>query len=631
MIMLITLENVEFGYNHVTTLENINLQINEGDRVGLIGKNGGGKTTLLRVILGELENTAGAIYKKSGLSVGYLQQNTGLEKNAVVYEEMMTVFASVTAKIAKHEELSARMAEVDHSTNEYKKLTTEYDRITAEIYAEDGYNAEVKVKTVLNGMGFMDRYYQNISTMSGGEKTRLALAKLLLENPDVLILDEPTNHLDFATLQWLEDYLSTYKGAIIIVSHDRYFLDKITGYIWELQDKEVERFTGNYSKYKVTKEELVKYRLKEYEKQQQQISSMQDYAQRNIARATTSKSAKSRLHQLENMEILKAPKTYEKAPKFSFGFDRESGKEVLSIADMPLKVAENELCANVSFAVRRQERVAILGANGTGKSTLIKALVKNKDFRIKYGAGVKIGYYDQENLNIDFNNTVLEELWSRHHQASQTTMRSILGGLLLSAADIDKKISVLSGGERAKLGFAIVMAERSNLLILDEPTNHLDLNAREALERALSKYEGTLIFVSHDRYFLNALATKTLELAPDKVTTFEGNFDAYMARKKQNEQLKAKQEQEERMSQPIQKKAYRTAKDRSAEVAQKQHIAKLEKKIATLEGNISQREQEMYLPEVASDYIKFNEIKAIYDDLKAQLDSLYEEYFMLSE
>ncbi len=625
--MLITLENVEFGYNHETTLENINLQVNEGDRIGLIGKNGGGKTTLLRVVLGELEATAGAIYKKSDLSIGYLQQNTGLEKNAGVYEEMMSVFSAVTQKIARHEELSKQMAQVDHSTLEYKKLVHSYDRISAEIYAEDGYNAEVKVKTVLNGMGFIDKYNQNISTMSGGEKTRLALAKLLLENPDILVLDEPTNHLDFATLQWLEDYLSTYKGALIIVSHDRYFLDKITGYIWELQDKEVERFTGNYSKYKVTKEELVKHRLKEYEKQQQQINSMQDYADRNIARATTSKSAKSRLHQLANMEVLKAPRTHEKAPKFSFTFDRESGKEVLSVTDMPLEVAQKQLCNNVTFDVRRQDRVAILGANGTGKSTLIKTLVANKDFRIKYGAGVKIGYYDQESLNIDFNNTVLEELWSRHHQASQTTMRSILGGLLLTAEDINKRISVLSGGERAKLGFAIVMAERSNLLILDEPTNHLDLNAREALEKALAKYEGTLIFVSHDRYFLNALATKTLELAPDKLTTYLGNFDAYTAKKKQQEQQKAKEEQEARLAQPVQKKAYRTSKDRSAEVAQKQRVQKLENDIATLEAKVQQTEEQMYLPEIASNYLKYNAIKKEYDDMKQQLDALYSEYF----
>ncbi|MFI3229699.1 MAG: ABC-F family ATP-binding cassette domain-containing protein [Bacillota bacterium] len=628
--MLITIENVDFGYNHQTTLENLNIKVNDGDRIGLIGKNGGGKTTLLRLILGELEATAGKIIKKSQLTIGYLQQNTGLEKDTPVYEEMMSVFKEVTAKVQKQEDLSCAMSAVDHSTLEYRKIVAEYDRIGAEIFARDGYNTEIKVKTVLNGMGFAGKYNQTISTMSGGEKTRLALAKLLLEAPEVLILDEPTNHLDFATLQWLEDYLSTYKGAIIIVSHDRYFLDKMVGYIWELQDKEVERFTGNYSKYKVTKEELVKFRLKEYEKQQQQISSMQEYAEKNIARATTSNSAKSRLHQLANMEVLKPPRTYEKAPKFNFTFDRDSSKEVLTVTEMPLMVSDRQLCGDVTCSVFRKERVAILGANGTGKSTLIKALVKNADFRIKYGAGVRIGYYDQENLNIDFTNTVLEELWSRHSRASQTEMRGILGGLLLGAEDINKKISVLSGGERAKLGFAIVMAEKSNLLILDEPTNHLDLNSREALENALLRYEGTLIFVSHDRYFLNKLATKTLELTEQKLRTYLGNYDEYLLSKKAEEVVRQKEEQEARLEQPTVKKAYRSAKDRSAEVAKKQRISKLEKDIAQLETAIAEKESELYLPEIASNYIKYNEVKAEYDAMQSTLDTYYDEYFKLS-
>lgn len=622
VIMLIDIVNAGFTYGDASIVDNVNLRINDGDRIGLIGQNGAGKTTLLKLIIGELELSKGEIGRKDGLICGYLRQNEGLESRLTVYDEMLTVFSKVLEAVKKQEELSRLIAETPHDSFDFKRLSSQYDNNASYIAAKEGYNVDVKIKTVLNGMGFAERYRQIVATMSGGEKTRLAIAKLLLKAPELLILDEPTNHLDFKTLAWLEGYLESYKGALVIVSHDRYFLDRMVNGIWELDDGSVEAYNGNYSTYKVTKSELMAFRIKEYEKQQIEIAAMKDYIARNICRATTANSAKSRVHRLANMERLTKPRTTKKTPVFRFDFDYESNKNVLTVSDLKLEIDRNLLLEDVGFEVKKGERIAILGANGTGKSTLMRALANNGDPRIKYGKDVKTAYYDQENQNLDFGNTVLEELWGRHHRESQTAIRSILGGLLLGAEDIEKRVGVLSGGERAKLGLAVIMADRCNTLLLDEPTNHLDLITREALEDALAKFEGTIIFVSHDRYFINRVATAVFEIENRRLIRYGGNFDAYENIKKRQAAVT-----EFETNKPAQKSSsYRTAKERAEDVRTKQRVAELEKLIDALEKEIEAISEQMLMPDILSDYQKYREMELLQNAKKAELEEYYNEW-----
>lgn len=628
--MLKSIHNAAFSYGDDSILKNIDLQINENDRIGLIGRNGAGKTTLLKLIMGELVPDSGEITQKQGLATGYLRQNEGLNSGGTVYTEMENVFKDVLAAVKTQEELSIKISHTPHDTADYRRLVAEYDKISHFLAAKNGYNVDVKIKTVLNGMGFAGSYGQLVSTMSGGEKTRLAIAKLLLEEPELLILDEPTNHLDFKTLAWLEGYLSSYKGALIVVSHDRYFLDRMVNIVWELEDCAIETYNGNYTSYKTQKSERIAYRLKEYEKQQVKIAAMEDYIARNIARATTANSAKSRVHQLANMERLEKPKTSYKAPYFDFPFDDESNKVVLTVSHLSLAAEDKPLLDDVSFEIRKKERVAVLGANGTGKSTLMKRLANaQSDAAIRFGKDVKYGYYDQENLNLDFENTVLEELWKRHHRESQTRIRAILGGLLLTAEDINKPVGVLSGGERAKLGLAVVMAERCNTLFLDEPTNHLDLPAREALEEALCRYQGTLLFVSHDRYFINRVATAVFELDNRTIMRYEGNFDSY-ERQRRDTQPKETVSTEEKQT-AKKPSSYRSAKDRADEVKARLRRAELEKEIAALEKDIAALDETMLQPEALADYLRYRQLEAERADCQTRLDSLYEEWFEKQE
>ena len=628
--MLIEIKEAGFAYGDATVLQNVNFTIHESDRVGLIGPNGAGKTTLLKLINKELEPTKGEIRMKSNLVCGYLKQNEGLDSCCTVYAEMQSVFEKTLAAVKKQEELSHLIAAADHNSIEYKRLTSEYDQNASFIAAKDGYHIDTKIKTVLNGMGFASRYHQTVSTMSGGEKTRLAIAKLLLESPELLILDEPTNHLDFQTLGWLENYLHDYKGAILTVSHDRYFLDRMVGKIWEIEDATVSCYHGNYSAYKVQKSEQTAYRLKEYEKQQVKIASMEDYIARNMCRATTANSAKSRVHQLENLERLQKPRTKVKTPVFRFEYDYESNKNVLSVSNYPLEIDGKTLVSCANFEIKKGERVAILGANGTGKSTLMRALTQSGNPCIMFGKDVKAGYYDQENLNLNFQNTVLEELWGRHHRESQTAIRSILGGLLLGADDIEKPVSVLSGGERAKLGLAVIMADRCNTLLLDEPTNHLDLITREALEDALRKFGGTLLFVSHDRYFVNRLATAVLEIDRERLTRYEGNFECYENAKKV-ETLNQSQNESAMTKSSAKTSSYRTAKERAAEVQRKQRIAELERLISVLETETETLNQNMLQPDILADYPKYKEAEAAYQVKKTELEACYQEWVSLLE
>ncbi|MBR2340782.1 MAG: ABC-F family ATP-binding cassette domain-containing protein [Clostridia bacterium] len=627
--MLVASENLTFGFLGETLLENINFTLSEGDRVGLIGGNGEGKTTLLRLILGELDAESGKLFRKNGAKIGYLAQNGGYDSKASVYEEMCSIFETDRRMIDNLREIERKISKTDENSNEYKILSSKYETLNKQIAARDSYNYEIRVKTVLGGMGFAENYEQKISTMSGGEKTRLKLCRLLLEEPELLILDEPTNHLDMKTLFWLEDYLSAFKGAILVVSHDRYFLDKTVREIYELENKRLSTFKGNYSKYKTLKAERTAHILKEYEKQQEEIARMEDYVARNLVRASTTKSAQSRRNKLEKMERIEKPALPPTPPRFSFSYAERPYERVLSVENLTLTVGERTLLKEVNFSVLRGEKCTVVGDNGTGKSTLLKEILRGKNDKIKLGRFVKISCYDQENANLNPENEVLYELWSRHSLFEQTKVRKILAQAGLGAEDMEKKVKSLSGGERAKLALAVFECENGNFLLLDEPTNHLDLQARESLEQALKDFDGTVLFVSHDRYFIQALASKVLELTDGKAVEFNGSYEEYTALK--NEE-KAKNEQKEgekrenRAASNTPAPSYRSKEERAAETKKRLRTKEIENKISQLEEEETSIHSELANPEVSGNFALLTEKCNRLEKLKAELDALYEEY-----
>ncbi len=626
--MLISLENASFSYGDNLIFGGVSFAVNEGERVGLIGANGEGKTTLIKLILGELYPDRGSIIKKNGARIGYLEQNGGYSSGNTVYGEMLEVFGKELSAIEKLEALSAKLAAVDPLTPEYAALSAQIESLNGFIASRDCYNIQVRIKTVLNGMGFADKYGQSVETMSGGEKTRLKLARLLLEQPDLLILDEPTNHLDVNTLFWLEDYLSSFKGGLLVVSHDRYFLDKLTSRILEIENKKVLSFTGNYSKYKILKAERQARLLKEYEAQQEERARLQDYVDRNIVRATTAKSALSRVNKLERMEILEKPYTPPRAPSFKFSYDLKPYENVLQVNNLNLEIGGKRLISAGQLQVKRGEKVAIVGENGTGKSTLLKEIMRRGNPVVELGRFVKPAFYDQEGANLTGENTVIAELWERHTGLTQTEVRKALAQCGLFEEDMEKPVKALSGGERAKLALCILECERGNFLLLDEPTNHLDLPARESLEKALKEFDGTLLFVSHDRYFLAALADKTAEIENGALNVFDGGYAAFNEYKKQkNEEIKRAQEQEKYAEKQAEKENfYRSKKERAEEAKRKELIKKTEESICALEEREQRLNADLANPLIIADYKKVGEITDELLSIKLQLDTLYKTY-----
>lgn len=625
--MLVSAENMAFGFAGSPLLEKIDFTLSEGDRVGLIGPNGEGKTTLIRLILSELEPEDGRIFVKNGIRIGYLAQNGGYDSENTVFEEMKEIFAEDIRALDSLRETEKKIAAAEEGSDEYRVLSGKYEALNKLIAARDSYRYEIRIRTVLNGMGFSEFYNQRISTMSGGEKTRLKLCRLLLEEPELLILDEPTNHLDIKTLFWLEEYLAAFRGAILTVSHDRYFLDKIVKEIYELENSRLCVFKGNYTKYKLLKAEKNARLLKEYEKQQEEIAHLQDYVDRNLVRATTAKSALSRVKKLEKMEVLEKPKLPPSPPRFSFSYAERPYEKVLEVVALELKAGERTLLKDASFTVMRGEKCAVVGDNGTGKSTLVREIVRGKNPAVKAGRFVKIACYDQENANLNPENTVLGELWERHVLWEQTKVRNILAQVKLDAGDMDKKVKMLSGGERAKLALAVFECENGNFLILDEPTNHLDLPARESLEDALKAFDGTVLFVSHDRYFIQALAGKIVELADGKIAEFKGTYEEYNACKAAAKEAK---EAEEKAALPAAPKpkdgGYRTKEERAAETKKRLRIKQLEEEISALESEESDINAQLALPEIAADYARLSERCKRLEEVKADLDNLYGEY-----
>ncbi len=627
--MLISADKVSFGFNGGSLLQNVSFTLNESERVGLIGGNGEGKTTLIRLLLGELECESGVLSRKNGTRIGYLAQNGGYDSQKEIWEEMREVFAEDIRAIEALRDVEKAISVTQENTSQYRALSAKYETLNKRIAARDGYLWEVKIRTVLNGMGFENNYHQRIDTMSGGEKTRLKLCRLLLEEPDLLILDEPTNHLDMKTLFWLEEYLTSFKGAILVVSHDRYFLDKLVTQIYELEQKQLSVFKGNYTKYKTLKAEKVARLLKEYEAQQEERARLQEYVDKNLVRASTTKMAQSRRKVLEKMELIEKPALPPTPPRFVFSYAEKPYERVLEVKNLHLSAGEKTLLKDASFTLMRGEKCAVVGDNGTGKSTLLKVLVQNKNPSVHFGRFVKIAFYDQENANLDKDNSVLDELWGRHVTWQQTQIRSILAQAGLPAEDMDKKVHMLSGGERAKLALAVFACENGNTLFLDEPTNHLDLAARESLESALKAFDGTVLFVSHDRYFINALAGKIIELEGGELLSFAGNYDDFTCYKNK---VKAQDNENERipaptLSQSNTKSGYYKSKEERAQDARKRtRIKKIEDEITALEEENDSVNAEISTPEVATNFPLLTEKCNRLDAIKTRLDELYAEY-----
>lgn len=626
--MLIETKDLSFGYLDETLFESVDFCINEGDRVGLIGGNGEGKTTLIKLILGKLSPTHGSLFVKNGASIGYLAQSGGYDGQNTVLEEMNAVFEEDKKAIEELRSVECEIASAKEGTPQFSALSARYEFLNKKIAARDSYTYEVRVRTVLNGMGFENAYSQNVATLSGGEKTRLNLCELLLQSPDLLILDEPTNHLDVKTLFWLEDYLTSYKGAILAVSHDRYFLDKTVRSVLEIENKRLTVFKGNYTKYKVLKAERTAHLMKEYEKQQEERAHLQDFIDRNLYQATKAKSAQDRIKKLERMTLIEKPSLPPTPPKFSFSYAQRPAELTLQVDGLDLYAGEKRLLQGASFTLRRGEKCAVVGENGTGKSTLLKELLKNKNPAVKWGRFVKLAAFDQETGNLSPDKTPLEELWHRHVGWDQTSVRALLARAKLGQEDLEKKISFLSGGERVKLALAVLQAEEGNVLVLDEPTNHLDLAARESLEDSLKNFDGTVLFVSHDRYFIAALADKIIEPENGTLTVFQGSYAEYTAAK---QATKDAEKQIQPTPVPVLSKnaGYRSKEERAQDARRQTRQKQIEKQITELEEEEQVRNDDLSNPEITANYALLSETCNRLEEIRRALDDLYAEYEQL--
>ena len=630
-LILLQVNGLSKLYGAETILANIKLEVQTKDRIALVGRNGAGKSTLLKIIAGELSHDGGEIIKPKDVSIGYLAQNTGLETSLTIWDEMLTVFTHLQQMEKKLRRLEHEMGQEENFSNAttYEKLLADYDQLQLDYKDQGGYQYEADIRSILSGLGFPTETHQTtISTLSGGQKTRLALGKLLLTKPDLLILDEPTNHLDIDTLTWLEQYLQGYPGAILIVSHDRYFLDKLVTQVYEISNKESRRYVGNYSKYLELKAALYEQEMKRYEKQQEEIAKLEDFVQKNISRASTTKRAQSRRKQLDRMELLTRPLGDSKSASFHFDIEKQSGNDVLQVKDVSIGYDQEPVIEHVSMRLTRGDSVALVGPNGIGKSTLLKSIVNKLHTlsgEVSFGSNVSIGYYDQEQANLTSSKRVLNELWDDYPLQPEKEIRTILGNFLFTGDDVLKPVSSLSGGQKARLALAKLMMQKSNLLILDEPTNHLDLNSKEILENALIDYPGTLLFVSHDRYFINRVTTTVVELSTDGAQEYLGDYDYYIEKK--NEMIERAEFEQQEEEAPIQKNiaqeklSYLEEKERKKLERQRiRKIEELEQNIAKLEEEIEALEDQLCLPEVYADYERASEITNTKQTLQEQLE-----------
>lgn len=619
--MLVSLNNISKSFLDKSILKSITLSVNDKDRIGLLGINGVGKSTLLNIISGTLDYDEGTLSLKNDLRIGYLKQNEALNTSNTLKEEIEDSLKLVFETRKKIEEIASKMATV--SGEEYEVLSAEYEKHTNIYNAADGHNAEVRINTVLNGMGFGNfDMSTSVSVLSGGEKTRFALAKILVENPNLLILDEPTNHLDFSMLNWLEEYLKSYKGAVIIVSHDRYFLNAVASDICEIENGELVRYKGGYSSFLTQKEERIKTLTKEYEKQQREIEDLRDYVRRNLAKSSSINSVGSRVKALEKMELQAKPNPQVKDLHISFPFDIEPHKTILECKGLKVSVGKGEskrtLFENFDLLVSRDEKIAFVGKNGVGKSSFLKAILKKLPCEgvARWGGNVKVSYFDQELSSLDLNMTVLETVHRKFPTKTEYEIRSMLARFLIEDEDVFKRIREMSGANRAKVALCIIVFERSNVLVLDEPTNHLDYKAKEALDKALKEYAGTIIMVSHDRYLLNSIPTKIIEMSSDGITVYNGNYDYY---KEHSNNIIINETHKEKSSN---NSSYNESRKNKAEDRKRRaKLMNVEKEIETLQNEIASLKSQCEDPDVSSDYQKLSEIL---NNIKEKEDKLEE-------
>ncbi|MFA1344994.1 ABC-F family ATP-binding cassette domain-containing protein [Streptococcus dysgalactiae] len=530
---------LERSFSGDVLFQNISLQVDERDRIALVGPNGAGKSTLLKLLVGEETPTSGEVNTKKDLTLSYLAQNSRFESDKTIYEEMLKVFEAL-----RQDEKRLRQMEMDMATvsgQDLTRLMMDYDLLAERFRQQGGFTYEAEIKAILNGFKFDESMWQmTIAELSGGQNTRLALAKMLLEKPELLVLDEPTNHLDIETIAWLENYLANYQGALIIVSHDRYFLDKVATVTLDLTPNGLDRYSGNYSRFMALKAEKLVAEEKQFDKQQKEIAKLEDFVQKNIVRASTTKRAQARRKQLEKIERLDKPTGGRKSAHMTFHAEKPSGNVVLRVEEAAIGYGDQVLSEPINVDINKLDAIAVVGPNGIGKSTLIKSIIGQLPLlkgQLKYGANVETGYYDQTQSHLTPSNTVLEELWQDFSTTSEVDIRNRLGAFLFSGDDVKKSVSMLSGGEKARLLLAKLSMENNNFLVLDEPTNHLDIDSKEVLENALIDFDGTLLFVSHDRYFINRLATKVLEITEKGSTLYLGDYDYYLEKKAELEEL----------------------------------------------------------------------------------------------
>ncbi|MCM3676915.1 ABC-F family ATP-binding cassette domain-containing protein [Peribacillus simplex] len=639
-MILLQINQLSKYYGAELILSNMKLEVQNKDRIALVGRNGAGKSTLLKIIAGQLSHDGGEIIKPKGVTIGYMAQDTGLESDLTIWDEMLTVFRDLIEQEKELRRLEADMARPDIFENEtiYRKVLNEYDTLMVAFKEKGGYQYEADIRSVLHGLQFADFDYTTpISTLSGGQKTRLALGKLLLRKPDILILDEPTNHLDIETLSWLEQYLQSYQGAVLIVSHDRYFLDKVVNLVYEISRNNMKKYHGNYSSYLEVKAEDYERDMKLFEKQQGEIEKLRDFVQRNITRASTTKRAQSRRKQLEKMDVLDKPQGDEKSANFSFQIERQSGNEVLHLQDLGIGYEGETVSRNINSRMTKGESIALVGPNGVGKSTLLKTIISklpalSGDFR--FGTNVEVSYYDQEQANLVSNKRVLNELWDDYPLKPEKDIRTVLGNFLFSGDDVLKTVSTLSGGEKARLALAKMMMEKGNFLILDEPTNHLDLDSKLVLENALIDYPGTILFVSHDRYFINRIATKVIELSKDGNEEFLGDYDYYLEKKQEQAEIQAleQQDQAKALDAAVEKTNYKIDKEaKKAERQRKRRIEEIEAAMELLETEINEYNDLLCDPNVFQDHEKVMEVQTKLDKAQESLDQLLEEWTELEE
>lgn len=627
---------IERSFSGDVLFDNINIQVDEKDRIALVGRNGAGKSTLLKILVGEEAPTSGEINTKRDLSLSYLAQDSRFESENTIFDEMLHVFDDVRSMESRLRKMEMQMAEL--TGDAFDKLMSDYDRLSEEFRVKGGFTYEAEIKAILNGFKFDEPMWQmKISELSGGQNTRLALAKMLLEKPELLVLDEPTNHLDIETIAWLENYLVNYQGALIIVSHDRYFLDKVATVTLDLTKHSLDRYVGNYSKFMDLKAEKLALEAKNYEKQAKEIAKLEDFVQRNLVRASTTKRAQARRKQLEKMERLDKPSAGQKSANMTFHADKVSGNVVLTVADAAIGYDDQILSEPINIDVKKFDAIAIVGPNGIGKSTLIKSIVGQIPF-IKgtstYGANVEVGYYDQTQSNLTHTNTVLDELWNDFSTTPEVEIRNRLGAFLFSGDDVKKSVRMLSGGERARLLLAKLSMQNNNFLILDEPTNHLDIDSKEVLEDALIDFDGTLLFVSHDRYFINRVATKVLEISEEGSTLYLGDYDYYLEKKAELEELaRLKAEEAQEKTTVVVEKA--PANDYQAQKANQKELRKLTRRITEIENQLEEieaREEELNQAMLATNEAsELIDLQKELDELTEQQENLMLEWEELSE